>query len=215
MRRLAFLCATTLSLCLTAAPLHAQFGGGMGGGGTGGMGGMGGMGGGRMGGRGGGGGWGRGEHRGGGSGGGFTLPTDGELQGPPAPATLRSLVDLTPEQLDRYAPLYAQYVAATQVRRDSATAALAALRQALDARDRDRMRQVGPTLRALAPKLEDEDRQFAEKTIRPLLTKAQRKTFDDWRERQKKAADEEREEFRREHRGESGGAGMGRMGEPQ
>lgn len=212
MRRLALFIGTALFVAATAAPARAQYPGAS----PGDMGGPGGMGGRGMGGMGHHGGMGRGmgERRGGGM---ADLPTDAELTGPPAPGLLVGLLDLTKPQADRYAPLYADYVAATSLRRDSVRTALAAVRRAVEDHDRDALHRYGPVVHDLAPALRKEDDKFADKTIKPLLTKPQRKLFDEWRDRQKQAADAERAEFRREHQGDrpQGEGGEREGGQPE
>jgi hypothetical protein len=95
---------------------------------------------------------------------------------------------------------------ATQLQRDSVAAALTGFRNAADDRAREAMRMYFSTLRKLTPGLTDQDGKFEDKQLKPILTKSQAKAFDKWRDEQKKAADEERQQFRREH---SGGRGEG------
>jgi hypothetical protein len=170
------------TLALGGAPLAAQ--------GPGGLGRPGGSG---MGGRHGGGGW--GGHRGGAEA--PPIPTDQELAGPPAPATLKGVLSLSDEQVDRYRPLWDRHMNETKPQRDSAQTALTALHRAFDDHDRTVMRQYFPVLHSLAPALEDRDKKFADKELRPILTKDQAKGFDKWRDGQKRAADDERRQYRR------------------
>jgi hypothetical protein len=169
---------------VVAGSLQAQYPGGYGpGGGTGGG----------MGGRHRGGGW--GGHRGGADA--PAIPTDRELEGPPTPDALRSVLSLSDDQVAKYQPLWAQYMSDTKAQRDSAQTALAGLHRAFDDHDREAMRQYFPVLHSIAPALTDRDKQFADKQLKPLLTKDQRKQFDQWRDEQKKAADDERRQYRR------------------
>lgn len=172
-------------LALGGAPLAAQYTGGFGppGGGGGGFGGV-------FGGRHGG--WGGGRH-----GGAASLPTEQELAGPLPPEALKGVLSLADSQVDRYRPLWEQHMRATKVQRDSAQAALAGLHRAVQDHDRASIRQYVPVLRRLAPDLEDRDKKFADKQLKPILTKDQAKRFDKWRDDQKRAADDERRQYGR------------------
>ncbi|HEU4648572.1 MAG TPA: hypothetical protein VFS33_05895 [Gemmatimonadales bacterium] len=175
-------------LALGGAPLAAQYTGGFGppGGGAGGFGGA--LGGGN----------GRGRWGGGGRhGGAASLPTEQELAGPLSPEALKGVLSLADSQVDRYRPLWEQHMQATKVQRDSAQAALSGLHRALQDHDRTAMRQYVPVLRRLAPDLENRDKQFADKQLKPVLTKDQAKSFDKWRDDQKRAADDERRQYGR------------------
>lgn len=178
---------TLTLLALAGAPLAAQYPGGYGPPGGSGGGGFGGG----MGGQGHGG-WGR--HQGGSS---FSMPTDQELAGPLSPEALKGVLSLSDEQVQRYQPLWQQHMQATKPQRDSAQAALSGVHRAMQDHDRTAMRQYGPVLRRLAPDLEDRDKQFANKQLKPILTKDQAKSFDKWRDEQKRAADDERRQYGR------------------
>lgn len=172
-------------LALGGAPLAAQYSGGFGPpGGGGGFGG--GFGGGH-------GGWGGGRHGGGAA----SLPTEQELAGPLPPESLKGVLSLADSQVGRYRPLWEQHMQATKVQRDSAQAALSGVHRAMQEHDRTAMQQYVPVLRRLAPNLEDRDKQFADKQLKPILTKDQAKSFDQWRDDQKRAADDERRQYGR------------------
>lgn len=113
-----------------------------------------------------------------------------QLEGPPAPDFFQSYVDLTPEQLPRYTQLYDSYMAATSAQRDTVTAVRAALQQAFQARDRGAIRANAPELRRLGEALAGRLREF-DKQVKKLLTKDQWKTYHDWQDQQRQAAEEE------------------------
>jgi hypothetical protein len=178
--------ATLTLLALGGAPLAAQYPGGFGHPGDNGQGGFGG-------GRGRGGG-GRGQHYGGAA---FSMPTDQELAGPLSPEALKGVLSLSDEQVQRYQPLWEQHMQATKPQRDSAQAALAGAQRAMQDHDRSAMHQYGPVLHRVVPDLEDRDKQFADKQLKPILTKDQAKSFDKWRDEQKRVADDERRQYGR------------------
>jgi hypothetical protein len=59
------------------------------------------------------------------------------------------------------------------------------------------MRQYAPVLRRLAPDLEKRDKEFADKQLKPILTKDQAKSFDKWRDEQQRVADDQRKQYGR------------------
>jgi len=178
---------TLTLLALGGASLAAQYPGGYGPPGGSGGGGFGG-------GMGGQGHRGRGQHYGGAA---FSMPTDQELAGPLSPEALKGVLSLSDEEVQRYQPLWEQHMQATKPQRDSAQAALAGAQRAMQDHDRTAMHQYGPVLHRLVPDLEDRDKQFADKQLKPILTNDQAKSFDKWRDEQKRVADDERRQYGR------------------
>jgi hypothetical protein len=126
------------------------------------------------------------------------MPTDREVAGTLAPDALKGVLSLSDDQLARYRPLWEQqHMADTKAQRDSVQTALAALHRGFDDHDRTVMRQYFPVVLSLAPALEDRDKAFADKQLKPLLTKEQAKSFEKWRDEQKKVADDERKQYQR------------------
>lgn len=111
-------------------------------------------------------------------------------EGPPAPDFFQSYVDLTADQLGRYTQLRDSFMTATQPQRDSLTAVHAALQRAFQDRDRVTVRLTLPMLRRLGDALNGRLEQF-DKRLKKLLTKDQWKTYRDWQDQQRRAAEEE------------------------
>lgn len=175
-----------------AAPAQAQYGGT--GGGVGGMGGMGGMGsGGRMG-------------RSGQAP--MMLVTDEQLEGPPTPGLMHQLLSLDDAQTASYSHSWDSLMAATQPQRDSARAAVKAMRADFQGGDRAGARSSGEVARRLAGELSRQDEIF-DRSLKTLLTRDQRKEYDKWKDQNRKDAEARQRE---QMRGEGAGRGAGRMG---
>jgi Spy/CpxP family protein refolding chaperone len=167
-----------LSLLL-ASPLYAQYGGGPPSGGWSGRGGHGGF---------------RGMRGGGSRMDLSSLPTQDEIDGPPTPDTFKQMFQLSDDQTTRYTQAYDSLMTRTKPARDSARVAMQSLRTAMDARDRSAVRQQADLLGELGKELSKGDDSF-DKSVKPILTKDQRKQYDDWKKDRKKAADEERKNW--------------------
>ena len=117
-----------------------------------------------------------------------------ELDGPPEPATLRGILDLTDELAGRYAQAYDSFMVATRPQRDSAQVVAAKMNQRLDEGDRaaalfyaERLNELGKELRERQEKFEDR--------LRRLLPPDQLKRYRQWREQQDRVvAERQREE---------------------
>lgn len=181
-----------LGALVVATPVQAQYGG-MDGGMGGGMGGRGGMGRGGMGGRG---------------GAPVMMISDEALDGPPTPGMMLQLLTLDQRQSATYTHAWDSLMAETKVERDSAHAAVKAMRDGFSGGDRASARSNAEVARRLAGDLARRDQAF-DASLKTLLTKDQRKEYDKWKDQNKK--DEEAKQ-REEMRGREGGREGGRMG---
>ncbi len=111
------------------------------------------------------------------------------LEGAPDPDFIIGRFDLTDDQAARYRQLRDSFMVATEPQRDSAKAALQAMREAFGAGDRDAARQQGGALRHCADYLGQRQKEF-EATLKGLLNSDQWKAYQEWREDQKRQAKE-------------------------
>ena len=173
-----------------AMPVQAQYGG-MGGGMAGGMGGGGGMGRGGMGGR---------------SGAPAMMISDEALDGPPTPGMMLQLLTLDERQSAAYTRAWDSLMAETKIERDSAHAAVKAMRDGFSGGDRASARSNGAIARRLAGDLAKRDQAF-DASLKTLLTKDQRKEYDKWKDQNRKDAEaKQREEMRGRMGGRMGGS---------
>ncbi|MGE5091115.1 MAG: hypothetical protein ACM3OH_03000 [Bacillota bacterium] len=181
-----------LGALLVAVPVQAQYGG-MGGGMGDGMGGRGGMG------------------RGGMSGPGGApamMISDEALDGPPTPGMMLQLLTLDERQSATYTRAWDSLMAETKVERDSAHAAVKAMRDGFSGGDRESARANAGVARRLAGDLAKRDQAF-DASLKTLLTKDQRKEYDKWKDQNRKDAEAKQRE---QMRGREGGREGGRMG---
>lgn len=120
------------------------------------------------------------------------IPTAEQLAGPPTPALLLQQFSLSEEQAARYTELYQTHIATTGPHRDSAFAAHQALQSAMHSRDQARVVTQAELLERLGRSLQKSDRGFEDKTLRPLLTKEQDKSYKQWRDAEQKRTKQER-----------------------
>ncbi len=119
------------------------------------------------------------------------------LDGPPAPAQMTQLVDLNDAQLPQYDSLYQAFMNQTQSERDSARAAQRLMETAFQGGDREAARERGSSLRDLTNDLGKQQKAFDDR-LKDLLTKDQRNAYEDWRDQQRKfAEDQQRERWQR------------------
>lgn len=171
-----------------AVPVQAQYGG-MGGG----------MGGGGM---------GRGGMRQGGRPA-MAMVTDEQLEGPPTPGLMHQLLSLDDAQTTAYTRAWDSLMSATKVERDSAQAAVKAMRDGFAGGDRAGARGNAETAQRIAKSLAREDEAF-DHSLKGLLTKDQLKEYDKWKDQNKKDAEaKQREEMRGRMGGRGGGTGGG------
>jgi len=121
------------------------------------------------------------------------IPSAEDIDGPPAPAALQQIAGLTDEQASRYAGSYDAHMTATRPARDSLRAGLKAARAAFVDGDRAAARASAPEITRLWKDLSKQDEKF-EKELGKMLDKEQRKRYEQWRDDQRKAADERRRE---------------------
>ena len=132
------------------------------------------------------------------------LPTAEQIEGPQTPTNFRRLFiimgdepqPLTDGQAAQYDTAYQGYMAATATTRDSARATMKALRRAMEDRDFEVLQAEGQRLSRLGKDLNKQDEAFDEKKVKPLLDKKQREIYKDWKQEQKKAAEEEQAHMR-------------------
>jgi hypothetical protein len=117
---------------------------------------------------------GRGEQR---------LPSPEQVEGPATPAVLQDLVDLNPDQLQRYTARYNEHIAATRSVRDSLRTAMQTMRAEFEDGDRESAREHGPTAERLWKDLSPKDEAFS-KGLKDLLTKKQFEEYKKWQKEQ-------------------------------
>ena len=175
-----------------AVPAQAQYGG-MGGGLGGGMGGGGGMG--------------RGGMREGRPA--MAMITEEQLEGPPTPGLMHQLLSLDDGQTAAYTRAWDSLMSATKVERDSAQAAVKAMRDRFSGGDRAGARANAETAQRIGKGLAKEDEAF-DRSLKGLLSKEQLKQYDKWKDQNRKDAEEkQREEMRGRMQGRRSGAGGG------
>lgn len=121
------------------------------------------------------------------------LPSAEQLAGPATPALLQQQFALSEAQATRYSELYQTHIATTAPQRDSAYAVQRGVRAAVQSRDQPRAVQQAELLEQLWKSLQKTDRSFEDKTLRPLLTKEQDKSYKQWRDAEQKRIKQERE----------------------
>ncbi|HEV8381483.1 MAG TPA: RidA family protein [Gemmatimonadales bacterium] len=116
-----------------------------------------------------------------------------ELIGPLDTALARVTLDLTSDQVARYAQAYDSFMVATRPQRDSASAAIAKMNERLDGGDRaaatfyaERVQELGKYLKERQDRFESELRRF--------LNGDQVKAYKKWREGEDQAAERKRRE---------------------
>jgi len=120
------------------------------------------------------------------------------LNGPPAPAELATLAKLPPDKTEHYKGLYDRFMAETKPQRDS----LATLRNGSggeEAGDRESMQRRRDVFAPLNDELTRRQAAFDD-ALHEMLDKGQWKSYQKWRDRQRKDAEKARKE-RWQHRG--------------
>ena len=122
------------------------------------------------------------------------------LKGPPAPDDFQKLVDLPEDKVAGYKGLYDRLMTETKPQRDS----LAALRNqaASDAGDRASFEQRREAFEPLSQELTRRQQAFDDE-LKKMLDKDQWKRYEKWRDDQRKAAEQERQERWKHHEGAS------------
>jgi hypothetical protein len=131
-------------------------------------------------------------------GGGGTPPDPVVLKGPPAPDDFRQLVNLPDDKVAGYKNLYDHLMTETKPQRDS----LVALRnQAVnDGGDRSSFEQRREEFQPLSEELTHRQQAFDDE-LKKMLDKDQWKRYQKWRDDQRKAAEQERQERWKHHQG--------------
>jgi hypothetical protein len=124
------------------------------------------------------------------------------LDGPPAADFLTSYLELDSAHSRQYAATRDSFMTATQVTRDSAQAIRAAMRQGMENRDFSAMRENGGSFRRLAGELAKQQKALDD-DLKHLFTKDQFRQYQDWRDQQRKLAEDQREQMRRRSGGDS------------
>jgi hypothetical protein len=117
----------------------------------------------------------------------MTRPDPVVFNGPPAPAEFARIVKLPAENVTRYTQLYDRFMETTRPQRDSLAAMRRDRREAYNQGDRETARRHRGQLRPLAEDLARQQVTFDD-TLKPILTKAQWKRYEQWREDQRKQA---------------------------
>lgn len=111
-----------------------------------------------------------------------------ELDGPPDSATVQPLLNLTQEQVRRYAAARDSFMVATKEERDSARAQQELMYQKLDAGDRAAALFYAERLQRLGQSLKERQEQF-EKGLSSFLSGDQIKAYRQWRKDQDRVAE--------------------------
>jgi hypothetical protein len=120
------------------------------------------------------------------------------LNGPPAPAEFARIVELPADQVNRYAEMYNRLVTATRPQRDSLEALRRGVREAFESRDRASAERQRAVAQPLVQELERQQTAF-DGTLRDLLDQSQWKRYEQWRDDERKRANDERRNRRRGH----------------
>jgi len=115
--------------------------------------------------------------------------TESQLEGPPAPDFAVARFELDSTEAAAYKQAYDSFMTATQGQRDSARALRLAVRNAMQAGDRDAARGNFPELQRLGDVLVKAEQQF-DAGLKRVLTKDHFKAYQQWKQQQQH--DEER-----------------------
>ena len=133
-----------------------------------------------------------------------TPPDPVVFQGPPAPADFQKLVQLPDAKLAGYQNLYDHLMAETKPQRDS----LAALRNNMsDSEDRSSFQERREIFQPLSQELTRRQAAFDD-ALKDMLDKDQWKRYQKWRDDQRKAAEQERQERWKHHQGAASSDGQ-------
>lgn len=124
---------------------------------------------------------------------GMTAPDPVVLNGPPAPADFARIVELPQDRLESYTRMYDRFMTATRPQRDSLQTLRNGMRDAFASRDRDAMQRQRSVMEPIAKDLAQQQATFDE-TLRSQLEKPQWKRYEQWRDDQRKQAEQERRE---------------------
>ncbi len=139
----------------------------------------------------------------------MAMITDEQLEGPPTPGLMHQLLSLDVAQTATYTRAWDSLMSATKIERDSAQAAVKAMRDGFTGGDRTGARGNAVTAQRLARDLAKEDEAF-DHSLKGLLTKDQLKQYDKWKDQNQKDAEaRQREEMRGRMGGRRSGAGGG------
>ncbi len=124
------------------------------------------------------------------------MPTDEQIDGPPTPETMHQLLSLDETQLARYRHGYDSLMAESRAERDSAHAAVKALRDGFGSASRDAARARAGDMHRISEDLAKRDDTF-DHSLKTILTKGQQKQYDKWKDQNRKDAEEkQRDEIR-------------------
>jgi len=115
--------------------------------------------------------------------------TESQLEGPPAPEFAVARFELDTTEAAAYKQAYDSFMTATQPQRDSTRALRLAVRNAMQAGDRDAARGNFPDLQRLGDVLVKAEQQF-DAGLKRVLSKNHFKDYQDWMQQQRR--DEER-----------------------
>jgi len=129
-----------------------------------------------------------------------TPPDPVVLKGPPAPDEFRRLVDLPDDKVAGYKNLYDRLMTETKPQRDSL--AILRNRASSDAGDRALFEQRREVFEPLSHELTRRQEAFDDE-LKTMLDKDQWKRYQKWRDEQRKAAEQERQQRWKNHDGAS------------
>jgi hypothetical protein len=117
--------------------------------------------------------------------------TESQLEGPPAPEFAAARFELDSSEAAAYKQAYDSFMTATQGQRDSARALRLAVRNEMQAGDRDAARGNFPELQRLGDVLVKAEQQF-DGGLKRVLTKNHFKDYQQWKQQQRRE-EEQRE----------------------
>jgi hypothetical protein len=120
------------------------------------------------------------------------------LEGPPAPDSMAALVGLSGEALTRYGTMYQNLMSSTKSQRDSVAAFREARRGARTGGNEGPPMGGGmDAMRSLRESLENRQKQFDQALEQDVLSRDQAKTYHDWRDQRRHAAEQRMRDMRR------------------
>lgn len=130
----------------------------------------------------------------------INLPTPDEVEGPPTPGAMDQVVTFRDNQAAEYTQAYNAYMDSTRQSRDSVRSTMQAMRGSFQRHDRGAARAQAEAVQHSWKELSKRDGEF-EKGLKNIFDKDQLKLYKQWRDDQRKAAEEERRQRMRQQMG--------------
>lgn len=127
-----------------------------------------------------------------------TPPDPVVLKGPPAPDEFASLVQLPADKVDGYKVLYERFMADTKPQRDSLAMLRRDMTSGSDSEDREAFQRRREVFMPINEELTRRQSAFDD-ALKDMLDKDQWKRYEKWRDDERKAAEQQREERWRHH----------------